>query len=99
MLVVHRLAILLCALPICASSSAATSCVEVGGASIWAATGWNHVVYLTNRCSADVSCDVSTNVAPEPQSVTLSSNVTTFVVTSIRAPESVFVPVVSCDYP
>jgi hypothetical protein len=98
-LFVRRLAILLLAVPICASSSSATSCVEVGGTSVWSETGWNHTVYLTNRCSAEVFCDVSTNVAPEPKVVTLSSNVTTPVVTSTGSAARVFVPVVSCDYP
>ena len=95
----RALAIMLCALPICASSSAATSCVEVGGTSVWVETGWTHTVYLTNRCSEEVFCDVSTNVAPEPKIVTLSSNVTTSVVTATTSPSRVFVPVVSCDYP
>lgn len=94
-----RLPVLLLAIPICASSNAATTCVEVGGLSTWGVTGWNHTVYLTNRCSADVFCEVSTSVAPEPKLVTLSSNVTTAVVTSTNTPERVFVPVVSCDYP
>ena len=95
----RRLAILLLALPICAASSGATSCVEVGGASFWGTTGWNHVVYLTNRCSAEVQCDVSTNVEPEPKHVTLDTNVTVQVPMSTNAPARVFVPVVSCDYP
>ena len=95
----RRLVILLAAIPICASSSSATSCVEVGGASFWGETGWNHTVYLTDRCSADVFCNVSTNVAPDPKIVTLSSNVTTAVTTSINSADRVFVPVVSCDYP
>jgi len=94
-----RFVVLLLAIPICASSSSATTCIEVGGASFLGGTGWNHVVYLTNRCSADVLCDVSTNVAPEPKHVTLSSNVTTAVPTSTNSPDRVFVPVVSCDYP
>lgn len=90
---------MLLALPICASSSAATGCVEIGGVATWGETGWNHTVYLTNRCSAEVFCNVSTNVAPEPKLVTLSSNVTTAVTTSIESRDRVFVPVVSCDYP
>lgn len=99
MLIVRRLVLLLLAVPLCASSGAATSCVEVGGASFWGEMGWNHTVYLTNRCGAEVLCNVSTNVAPEAKLVTLSTNVTTSVVTSINAPERVFVPTVSCDYP
>src|SRR5437588_11685133 len=92
-------AVLLLVIPICAANSSATTCVEVGGASIWGATGWNHVVYLTNRCSRDVVCNVSTTALPEPKLVTLKDNETAAVPMSTSASERVFSPVVSCDYP
>jgi hypothetical protein len=94
-----RAAVLLLAIPICAANTSATTCVEVGGASFLGTTGWNHIVYLTNRCSLDVVCDVSTNVEPEPKQVTCMNNETVAVPMSTNASERVFSPVVSCDYP
>lgn len=76
---------------------AETACVEIGGASVWGGVGWNHLVYLTGRCTETVVCTVSTNVDPAPQEVTVPLNVTVLVVTAVNSPAQAFVPNVSCD--
>jgi hypothetical protein len=81
-----------------AASGEATGCAEIGGASFWASTGWSHVVYLTNRCSRTITCEVSTNVDPEVHRTDVATNITVQVVTTTGSPERVFVPKVMCDY-
>ncbi len=75
----------------------ATTCVAVGGASVWGGFGYNHLVFLTNRCEATVLCTVTTNVDPEPQEATVPINMTVQVVTAVNSPVRMFIPFVSCE--
>ncbi len=84
--------------PASGDAGAATQCVEVGATAFWGVTGWNHFVYVTNRCSQRVVCTVATNIAPQAHEVSVDTNETAQVVTSTNSDVRMFTPVVSCDY-
>lgn len=75
----------------------ATTCVAIGGASVWGGFGYNHLVFLTNRCEATILCTVTTNIDPEPQEATVPINATVQVVTATNSPMRAFIPFVSCE--
>jgi len=80
------------------ASAEADSCAEVGGASFWGGAGWNHVVYVTNRCAQPLACVVATDVDPDQHDVIVQTNETVQVPTAINSSARVFVARVSCDY-
>lgn len=58
--------------------------------------GYRHVVVLQSKCTVKKTCDVSTDVNPEVQTVTVAPNETKEVVTFLEAVGSTFTPRVSC---
>jgi hypothetical protein len=58
--------------------------------------GYNHIVHVANTCDAAFVCDVSTDVSPEPQRVSVPPRTEIEVVTFIGSPARVFVPNVQC---
>jgi len=78
-------------------SSSGAACVEVGALSVWGTIGFNHFVFLTNRCPETYACAVSTNVNPEPLQATVPGHSTVEVITALNSPERGFVPIVSCE--
>ncbi len=58
--------------------------------------GFRHVVILKSACKKTMSCDVSTDVNPEVQTVGVSPGETREVVTFLEAPGSGFTAKVSC---
>ena len=89
----------LAAAPVRQQPGKANQCVEIGAASLWGGWGWNHAVYVTNfQCSEDVSCTVTTDVDPDPQTVLVPPNVTVQVEMALNSESRWFVPFVSCDF-
>jgi hypothetical protein len=58
--------------------------------------GYRHVVILRSACKKPSTCDVSTDVNPEVQTVTVPAGETREVVTFLEAPGAGFVAKVSC---
>jgi hypothetical protein len=96
---IFTLTLLLSVLPIAQSAAPrdVSSCVEVGAASFWGVAGWNHFVYLSNRCGEPVSCTVTTSVDPDPHGVTLAKDQTEQAITAMSSPARVFVPRAMCE--
>lgn len=58
--------------------------------------GYRHVVVLKSACKKQMSCDVSTDVNPEVQTVSVAPGETREVVTFLEAPGAGFTAKVSC---
>lgn len=71
-------------------------CIGVSAQAIYRNYGYDHVVYLTNRCAGDAVCDVSTDVNPEPSHVDVPVNSTIEVLTFRGSPARTFTPKVAC---
>jgi hypothetical protein len=71
-------------------------CIGMAAQAIYNGAGYNHIVYLTNRCPGVAVCDVSTDVNPEPSHVTVPVNATIEVVTFLGSPARTFTPKVAC---
>jgi hypothetical protein len=72
------------------------ACIAVRAEARYGAAGYNHIVYLTSSCAKTYVCAVSTDVNPEPTTVTVPPGRTVDVVTFLGSPARVFVPKVSC---
>lgn len=59
-------------------------------------SGYDHLVHLTSACEMSVSCRVSTDVNPSPQTVSLAPGETTTVLTYRGSPARTFEATVSC---
>jgi hypothetical protein len=91
---------LLIAVSVGASASRPTSpeCVEVRGEAKYRNYGYDHIVHLTNRCSTDARCDVSTNVNSEVRRVVVPSGQQVEVLTLRGSPAREFTPIVECQF-
>ena len=58
--------------------------------------GYRHVVVLKSACKVKKTCDVSTDVNPDVQTVVIAPNETKEVVTFVEAPAAGFTPRVTC---
>lgn len=58
--------------------------------------GYDHLVHITNQCETTAHCQVSTDVNPAPQAVTVAPRKTETVLTFRGSPARVFVPHVAC---
>ena len=58
--------------------------------------GYRHVVIIRNGCKKVMSCDVSTDVNPDVQNVSVAAGETREVVTFVEAPGSGFTAKVQC---
>jgi hypothetical protein len=72
------------------------ACITVRAEARYGAAGYNHIVYLTSTCEKAYVCAVSTDVNPQPTTVTVPPKRTVDVVTFLGSPATVFVPKVSC---
>lgn len=50
---------------------AALDCVKLRTEAAFASVGYDHLVHLTNNCKTAVTCTVTTNVNPDPATVSL----------------------------
>jgi hypothetical protein len=89
-------------LVIAASPAAATppdtaaNCIRVAPEARYRGLGYNHIVHLTNVCKSSAECDVSTDVNPDAQHVTVAAGEHIEVTTFMGSPARVFVPKVEC---
>jgi hypothetical protein len=72
------------------------TCMTVHAQARWVPYGYDHVVTLDNRCTADATCAVSTDVAPTPQTVAVKAGTSVEVLTFAASPASRFVAKVDC---
>jgi hypothetical protein len=77
-------------------ADAGVACVTWWGEARPTGYGFRHVVVLKSACTKPATCDVSTDVNPEIQKVTVAPGETREVVTFLEAPGSGFTPRVSC---
>jgi hypothetical protein len=71
-------------------------CVDVWGEARYRNYGYDHIVHVNNRCSVPAICDVSTDVNPSAQRVTIPSKQEVEVLTFRGSPSRDFVPSAEC---
>lgn len=71
-------------------------CISYWGEARFGGVGFNHIVHIANRCETTAVCDVSTDIAPTPRTVTVPGGRTVQVVTYLDSPSSKFTPHVTC---
>lgn len=79
-----------------ADDAGAAPCVKYWGEARPTGYGYRHVVVLKSGCKKAQTCDVSTDVNPEVQTVPVAPGETKEVVTFLESPASGFTPRVSC---
>jgi hypothetical protein len=73
--------------------------VQVATSSRWVPYGYNHLVAVTNGCSKQADCEVSTDVNPQVQKMTIAPSDTAVVTTFLGAASATFLARVSCRLP
>jgi hypothetical protein len=74
----------------------ANECVSVTHEARYRNYGYDHIVHLANTCGAGVTCKVSTDVNPEPTTVSLKKGDKQSVVTFTGSPAREFKPQTEC---
>ena len=59
--------------------------------------GYNHIVHLTNACSVEAVCQVSTNVNPEVMTAVVPAGASVEVLTFMGSPAREFTARVECS--
>jgi hypothetical protein len=72
-------------------------CVAYQTEAYFAYVGYDHLVHLTNNCDKAAVCSVSTNVNPEPSTVSLAPGEKQTVVTWRGSPAREFTADVNCQ--
>jgi hypothetical protein len=72
------------------------ACISVEAEARYRNFGYDHIVHLASRCDADVSCTVSTDVAPAPIVVLVRPGARVEVLTFRGSPQRTFTPHVLC---
>jgi hypothetical protein len=73
------------------------ACVSLATEARFVGFAYNHIVHVFNGCSVTETCTVSTNVNPEPQTVTVPSASRAEVLTFRGSPASAFTADVQCS--
>lgn len=94
----HRLFATLALLAIAADARAepTPACVRSRGEARARVIGYDHIVIIENGCDKSVSCVISTDVAPDPITVTVEAKKTVELATFRGSPATVFKPKVEC---
>lgn len=71
-------------------------CIEVRAIARWAAAAYNHYVQVENGCEHAATCQVSTNVNREVQTVRVPAGGQVEVLTYRGSPAREFTPIVDC---
>jgi hypothetical protein len=71
-------------------------CTTVTAQPIFNGSGYNHLVTITNGCSTQVSCTVTTDINPHPIAVTVEPGQSRTVNTYFNAAGYGFTPTVHC---
>lgn len=72
------------------------ACISVTSTSRWVPYAYDHIVTLTNGCSRDATCQVSTDVNPTPTTASVAKGTTVDVVTFMGSPSATFNARVRC---
>jgi hypothetical protein len=73
------------------------ACIGVKTDARWVPYGYNHVVIVTNGCSRDAACSVSTDVNPDAQKVNVPRAQSVELTTFLGSASSTFVAKVTCS--
>jgi len=73
-----------------------SECVQVTTEAAFASVGYDHIVRLKSACKTTFTCNVKTDVNPEPTTVELAPGESTSVVTWRGSPAREFKPDVTC---
>jgi hypothetical protein len=74
-----------------------SGCVTARAEAPYRGSGYDHLVKLTNACEKPVNCRVSSDVNPEPVSITVPAKGQSEVLLWRGSPASTFKARVSCD--
>ena len=94
------LPILVLALPVvvlAADQTEVPNCVEVTKEAPYQAYGYTHIVVVRNGCDSRIRCQVSTNVDPDPQRITVAAGETSRTATRRGSPSREFDARVTCS--
>jgi hypothetical protein len=72
------------------------ACVTLSTEARFVGVAYNHIVHIANACSVAENCTVTTDVNPEPQTVTVPPGSRVEVVTFLGSPASTFTAAVRC---
>jgi hypothetical protein len=78
------------------SEASAPACIGFWGEARFRGYGYYHIVHVANGCDRAAVCDVSTDVNPTPERVTVPAKQQVEVVTFQGSPAREFVPHVEC---
>jgi hypothetical protein len=78
------------------SGAAVPACIGFWGEARFRGYGYYHIVHVANDCARAAVCDVSTDVNPTPERVTVPAKQQVEVVTFQGSPAREFVPHVEC---
>lgn len=90
------LALLAASVPLAASKSSHPECIGVWGEARYRNYGYDHIVHVANRCAAPALCDVSTDLNPTVQHVSIPPNEEVEVLTFRGSPSRDFVVKAEC---
>jgi hypothetical protein len=82
---------------IAAAQNDVPDCIDVRAIVRWRAGGYDHWVRVENGCEQRATCQVATDVNPEPQTVEIEPGAHTEVLTWRGSPARTFQPRVSCE--
>jgi hypothetical protein len=85
------------AAPPVAAAPAKLDCVAYRTEAYFASVGFDHLVHLTNNCAKTAACTVTTNVNPDPASVSLAPGEKQTLVTWRGSPAREFTADVNCQ--
>jgi hypothetical protein len=74
----------------------AAACIKVRPEARYLGLGYNHIVHVADVCATAAECDVSTDVNPQAQHVSVPAGGQIEVNTFMGSPARVFVPKVVC---
>ena len=79
-----------------ATPDTAAACIKVRPEARYLGFGYNHIVHVADVCATAAECDVSTDVNPQAQHVSVAAGGAIEVNTFMGSPARVFVPKVLC---
>jgi hypothetical protein len=79
-----------------ATPDTSATCIKVKAEARYLGLGYNHIVHVADVCASSAECDVSTDVNPQPQHVSVPAGGAIEVNTFMGSPARVFVPKVVC---
>lgn len=78
-------------------AGARPACVTASAQPVFNGTGYNHLVTVSNQCTATVACAVTTNVNPTPIELSVSAGQSRTVNTFFNSPVFGFNATVECS--